>query len=61
MGRGTATKPAASKERGNGMTTPVLQRELVGFQRVSLKPGKAGTLRFTAPQGHQFTETIKRS
>ncbi|WP_342250513.1 glycoside hydrolase family 3 C-terminal domain-containing protein [Sphingomonas sp. OTU376] len=39
--------PPASKARGTGMTTPVLQRELVGFQRVSLKPGKAGTLRFS--------------
>ncbi|QAY79142.1 glycoside hydrolase family 3 C-terminal domain-containing protein [Sphingosinicella sp. BN140058] len=33
-------------ERG-GLTTPVLQRQLAGFRRVSLKPGKSATVRFT--------------
>ncbi|MBB5709920.1 glycoside hydrolase family 3 C-terminal domain-containing protein [Sphingomonas xinjiangensis] len=33
--------------KGSTMTTPVLQRELAGFRRVDLKPGKASTLRFT--------------
>ncbi|WP_404338287.1 glycoside hydrolase family 3 C-terminal domain-containing protein [Sphingomonas sp. MMS12-HWE2-04] len=37
--------PPAAK--GGGGTTPVLQRELVGFRRVALKPGKAATLSFT--------------
>ena len=29
------------------LTDPVLQRQLVGFTRVALKPGQAGTARFT--------------
>ncbi|MCD2322797.1 glycoside hydrolase family 3 C-terminal domain-containing protein [Sphingomonas sp. IC-56] len=37
--------PPALKART--MTTPILQRELAGFRRVTLKPGKASTLRFT--------------
>jgi beta-glucosidase len=36
--------PAAGK--GSGLTTPVLQRQLVAFRRVSLKPGKTETVRF---------------
>jgi beta-glucosidase len=30
-----------------GMTTPVLQRQLVGFRRISLKPGAGGAVSFT--------------
>ncbi|WP_448662950.1 glycoside hydrolase family 3 C-terminal domain-containing protein [Sphingomonas sp. CJ20] len=37
--------PPAAK--GVGFTTPVLQRELVGFRRLALKPGKRATVRFT--------------
>lgn len=37
--------PPAAK--GAGFTMPVLQRALVGFRRVALKPGKNATLRFT--------------
>ncbi|MFV0622501.1 glycoside hydrolase family 3 C-terminal domain-containing protein [Sphingomonas sp. ac-8] len=36
--------PAAGK--GSGLTTPVLQRQLVAFRRVSLKPGRTETVRF---------------
>jgi beta-glucosidase len=36
--------PAAGK--GSGITTPVLQRQLVAFQRVTLKPGKSAMVRF---------------
>lgn len=32
---------------GGGMTAPVLQRQLVGFRRVTLEPGKEATLSFT--------------
>jgi beta-glucosidase len=32
---------------GAGLTTPVLQRQLVGFRRVTLEPGKGSILSFT--------------
>ncbi|MBB6503893.1 beta-glucosidase [Sphingomonas endophytica] len=35
------------KVAGAGMTAPVLQRQLVGFQRVPLRAGKSATARFT--------------
>ncbi|KTT69756.1 glycoside hydrolase family 3 C-terminal domain-containing protein [Sphingomonas endophytica] len=35
------------KVAGSGMTAPVLQRQLVGFQRLPLRAGKNGTARFT--------------
>lgn len=35
------------KVAAGGMTAPVLQRQLVGFQRVPLRAGKNGTARFT--------------
>ncbi|WP_037487928.1 glycoside hydrolase family 3 C-terminal domain-containing protein [Sphingomonas phyllosphaerae] len=35
------------KVAGGGMTAPVLQRQLVGFQRVPLRAGKSATARFT--------------
>ena len=38
--------PPAAKG-GVTLTTPVLQRQLVGFRRVALAPGKTQTLRFT--------------
>ena len=35
------------KVAGGGMTAPVLQRQLVGFQRVQLRAGKSANARFT--------------
>ena len=32
---------------GGGLTTPVLQRQLVGFSRLALAPGKQGEASFT--------------
>jgi beta-glucosidase len=34
-------------QKGGSLTSPVLQRQLVGFQRVALAPGKAQKLTFT--------------
>jgi beta-glucosidase len=34
-------------QKGGSLTSPVLQRQLVGFQRVTLAPGKAQKLSFT--------------
>ncbi|UIJ44310.1 glycoside hydrolase family 3 C-terminal domain-containing protein [Sphingomonas cannabina] len=33
--------------KGGGFTAPVLQRQLAGFRRVALTPGKTATVRFT--------------
>ncbi|GGO97963.1 glycoside hydrolase family 3 C-terminal domain-containing protein [Stakelama pacifica] len=33
--------------KGSGITTPVLQRQLAAFRRVSLKPGKGSNISFT--------------
>ncbi|KQN94115.1 glycoside hydrolase family 3 [Sphingomonas sp. Leaf231] len=35
------------RRAGGGLTSPVLQRQLVGFQRVSLRAGKSATARLT--------------
>lgn len=43
--------PPGSGGKG-GLTTPILQRQLVGFSRAALKPGKAADVRFTIdPRG----------
>ncbi|MBB3471766.1 glycoside hydrolase family 3 C-terminal domain-containing protein [Sphingomonas sp. BK345] len=48
--------PPATK--GGSFTAPVLQRQLAGFQRIALRPGKSGTARLTLDP--RFLSVVER-